>query len=487
MKKYLTLGVIPVIVLSFILQTTSPIQAQAQTETAPAFCYTFTKNLGEGRSISPADAQALTVALSNAGVWNQEAPITTYNDMVASAVSGFQEKYASQILTPNGLSYGTGYVGASTRAELNSLYGGCVSSGGSVGGNPQQTQCPSGYTCTPVNQNPAPVCPPGYTCTPVGSASSPSLSSSGAVSASVTLDAVSPLTGQTTQTSAVPVLVFDIQPQNGITALTSITTNISTSGTGSVTTAYLYANTNGALLATAPVQNGVAHFTGIFMQMSANTYQQYTVKVDTANANGLTITASVNTTSGYSIVNASGVNISLTGSAVGYSIMVGGTLGSPIIPPPTVTASNESASVSLDASSPLAGPVYQNSSVPVLVFDVTPNTLADLSNLTVQLPTSGSGSITMAYLSQGGKNIATTTVNGNTAQFNQISVTPLSANTVYPFTVRLDTVNPQNLVITASVGSGNARIVDSGGVLINVNGQATGYPIIVTGTNTYSH
>ena len=118
-------------------------------------------NLGEGRYLSSADASALTTALSNAGLWNSATPITTYNDSVASAVTGFQEKYASQILTPNGLSYGTGYVGASTRAELNSLYG-C-----STPTPPTTTQCPAGYTCTPINQAPKPfVCPTGYTCTP---------------------------------------------------------------------------------------------------------------------------------------------------------------------------------------------------------------------------------------------------------------------------------------------------------------------------------
>jgi hypothetical protein len=46
-----------------------------------------------------------------------------FTENMADSVSAFQEKYKSEILSPNGLSHGTGYVGASTRAKLNKLYG----------------------------------------------------------------------------------------------------------------------------------------------------------------------------------------------------------------------------------------------------------------------------------------------------------------------------------------------------------------------------
>jgi len=143
MKKLLISLTASLAVFAFAAQLAIPASAQAQTP--PGFCYTFTKNLGEGRSITAADASALATVLSNAGLWNAGTPITTYNDAVASAVTGFQEKYAAQVLTPNGLSYGTGYVGASTRTELNSLYG-CQTAPVTT----TSTQCPAGYVCTPI-------------------------------------------------------------------------------------------------------------------------------------------------------------------------------------------------------------------------------------------------------------------------------------------------------------------------------------------------
>jgi hypothetical protein len=45
-----------------------------------------------------------------------------FDESTASAVVGFQQKYANEILAPNGLSFGTGYVGVSTRAKLNSIF-----------------------------------------------------------------------------------------------------------------------------------------------------------------------------------------------------------------------------------------------------------------------------------------------------------------------------------------------------------------------------
>lgn len=45
-----------------------------------------------------------------------------YGESTASAVTGFQEKYKSEILSPAGLKYGSGLAGAATRKKLNALY-----------------------------------------------------------------------------------------------------------------------------------------------------------------------------------------------------------------------------------------------------------------------------------------------------------------------------------------------------------------------------
>ena len=86
------------------------------------WCHTFNKNLrygDEGMEVG-ALIKALQLQGFNYSYNEYSAP---FDDVVASAVVQFQEKYASEILSPYGLKRGTGYVGPSTRAKLNALYG----------------------------------------------------------------------------------------------------------------------------------------------------------------------------------------------------------------------------------------------------------------------------------------------------------------------------------------------------------------------------
>ncbi len=192
MKKLLISSGIAIAAFASIITASLPDSANAQvassTGTMILACHTFNQNLGMGLALSYSDAEALSHALGNAGVWSSGVPTAGYNASVAAAVTAFQNKYASEILYPLGLSQGTGYVGVMTRSKLNRLYG-C-----GTGTALLPVQCPAGYTCTPINPQTV-MCPLGYTCTPIGGTptgqTSTSTSSTTATSTASTTSSVS--------------------------------------------------------------------------------------------------------------------------------------------------------------------------------------------------------------------------------------------------------------------------------------------------------
>ena len=84
----------------------------------------FSRDLALG--MNGADVNALQIALNRdsatsiaqSGPGSPGQETAHFGPKTAAAVIRFQEKYADQILTPAGLSAGTGYVGARTRAKL---------------------------------------------------------------------------------------------------------------------------------------------------------------------------------------------------------------------------------------------------------------------------------------------------------------------------------------------------------------------------------
>ncbi|MDP3882551.1 MAG: IPT/TIG domain-containing protein [Candidatus Staskawiczbacteria bacterium] len=92
------------------------------TDTESAWCHTFNQKLGYANS-SSTEVGYLHTALDKEGISYAPDTSNTYGRGTAAAIAKFQEKYASEILAPYGLTKGTGYFGNSTRAKLNELYG----------------------------------------------------------------------------------------------------------------------------------------------------------------------------------------------------------------------------------------------------------------------------------------------------------------------------------------------------------------------------
>lgn len=105
--------------------------------TSSATCSTtFTQNLKQGATGAEVmalqkflNSNGFTVATSGAGSAGSET--STFGPATKAAVIKFQNQYASDVLTPVGLSTGTGYWGASSRAKANTM----CSTGGNTGGN----------------------------------------------------------------------------------------------------------------------------------------------------------------------------------------------------------------------------------------------------------------------------------------------------------------------------------------------------------------
>jgi hypothetical protein len=84
------------------------------------FCHTFTTNLSIGNKGKDIPALHTLLKLEGFEVPNEQG---IFSEKTAASVKAFQEKYTRDVLSTFNLTKGTGYVGATTRAKMNSLYG----------------------------------------------------------------------------------------------------------------------------------------------------------------------------------------------------------------------------------------------------------------------------------------------------------------------------------------------------------------------------
>jgi len=75
--------------------------------------YTFSKNLQQGDSGTDV-TNLQTVLKSDSSVYPEGIVSGYFGVLTKAAVARFQDKYAADVLTPLGLTAGTGFVGAST-------------------------------------------------------------------------------------------------------------------------------------------------------------------------------------------------------------------------------------------------------------------------------------------------------------------------------------------------------------------------------------
>lgn len=232
--------------LAAVFMMVGPSLASADTS------YVFTKTLKSG--VTDQEVMNLQTVLNSSadtqiaasGVGSKGMETKYFGGLTKAAVIKFQEKYASDILTPNGLTKGTGLVGASTRAKLNAMGGSMTT--GTTGTTSMVPGCTSttGYSPT--------------TGAPCSSSVVTAATGTGAVSAMI--DPSSVMSGSVIKGASTKVAIFKLT-NSGSAAAKITSVKMKRTGVSSDNTfrnVYLY-NGDMRITDSASVASGMINFT----------------------------------------------------------------------------------------------------------------------------------------------------------------------------------------------------------------------------------
>lgn len=239
--------------MALIAQLLSGQQTQTTTSTTTTGSYAgipagfqFATNLKQG--VTGNDVKYLQILLnadSATSIGNAGKETTYFGSMTKAAVVKFQNKYASEVLTPYGLTTGTGFFGTSTRAKANAMLGSTTTTT-TTGGTTTTT------TTTPVT------------------GLNVALSSSNPAAASMAKGAV-----------ATPVVVYKISSQNATTLDSVKFTRTGLGAASDYNNTYIYSN--GTRLKSGRAissENNTVEFTNIGLAIPANGSVDLTLAVD---------------------------------------------------------------------------------------------------------------------------------------------------------------------------------------------------------------
>ena len=94
---------------------------QAGQQSGDSLCSVISKNISFGDQGSEVKCLQQFLKSQGSDIYPEGLITGFFGSLTRSAVSRFQEKYKSEILTPLGLSSGTGFVGNLTRQKINQL------------------------------------------------------------------------------------------------------------------------------------------------------------------------------------------------------------------------------------------------------------------------------------------------------------------------------------------------------------------------------